>query len=51
MVTQGSKLGPHLFTIYISPLQYIKEQSPNMKHHIFKHFTNNLYDDEIKIHD
>ena len=28
-------LGPLLFTIYIYPLKYIIEQTPNVKYHIY----------------
>ena len=45
-VEQGSTLGPLLFTIYISPLKYIIEQTPNVKYHIYMRmkfkFTLNL---------
>ena len=33
-VPQGSTLGPLLVTIYISPLKYIIEKTPNVKYHI-----------------
>ena len=33
-VPQGSTLCPLLFTIYISPLKYIIEQTTNVKYHI-----------------
>ena len=34
-VPQGSKLDYLLFTINISPLKYIIEQTPNVKYHIY----------------